>query len=183
MPDLPTQEIRLPELHLPEINREDIVRTLSGMHMPDVDLSKVERPRIDLSSIDLGKAVAGAAAAVHIGRRAGRPRWPFALGAIIVVGLAGWAIMSSQTLRSRLASGASAVRERLASMAPTGDDQLEIDGDPIAFDAAETAPIEPGPYADASTSAGSEPTPYPDGLGNGHGHDEISAFEETARPV
>jgi hypothetical protein len=185
MPDLPTQDIRLPEFHLPEIKREDIVRSLSGIHMPEVDLSKVERPKIDLSSIDLGKAVAGAAAAAHIGRQQRRSRWPFALGAVIVVGLAGWAIMSSQTLRSRLSSGASAVRERLSAMAPS-DDRLDIDrDDTIAFDAAETAPIEPGPYADASTGDGMAGTSYPDGLGNGngHGHDEIPAFEESARPV
>lgn len=189
MPDLPVQEVRLPELHLPEIKREDIVRSLSGIHMPDVDLSKIERPRIDLpridlSSIDLGKVVAGATAAVHIGRRARRPRWPFALGALIVVGLTGWAILSNQAVRARLASGVNALRERISAVGSGADDRLEIDQeDAIAFDAAETAPIETAPYSEGSLGDSAEPTPYPDGLGNGHSGDEIPAFEESGRPA
>ena len=38
MPELPVKETRLPELHLPEISRKDIMRSLSEMRMPDVDL-------------------------------------------------------------------------------------------------------------------------------------------------
>ncbi len=55
--------------------RDDIVRSLSEMHLPDTDLSKIQRPkiempdavtkfewpRVDLSSIDVPKALAGAA--------------------------------------------------------------------------------------------------------------------------
>ena len=43
------------------------------------------------------------------------------------------------------------------------DDMLEIDvDDPVAFTAAETAPIDPLPYADGTTA---DVTGYPDGLG------------------
>lgn len=191
MPELPVKEIRLSELHLPEINRDEIVKSLSEMHLPDVDVTKLERPRIelpdaisrfewpriDLSSVDLGKAIAGAAAAVHIGSRARRPRWPLAVGGLIVAGFATWAILTNETVRGRLASGASAVRERLASMRADADDGLDIDVDgPIAFNAAETAPMEVPPYIDGSTDAAG--TDYPEGLGIDRDNG-IPAFEEA----
>ena len=188
MPELPVKDVRLSELHLPELKRDDIMRALSEIPRPDIDLSKVERPRIDLPdsvsnlgpkvdrwSSDVGKAVAGAAAAIHIGRRAKRPRWPLAAGGLIVAGLATWAILTNEGVRARLAAAAHAVRERLAAM--RSDDGLDIDNDDaIAFDAAETQPIEPAPYSDTTTV---DATDYPKGLGSNNG-DGIPAFEESA---
>ncbi len=183
MPELPVKEVRLSELHLPELKREDIMRALSEIKRPDVDLTKLERPKIQLPdkvskfewpSVDIGKAMAGAAAAAHIGRRARRPRWPMAVGGLIVAGLAAWAILTNETVRARLASAANVVRERIATMRSTDDDRLEIDSDPIAFDAAQTAPIDPPPYSETTVDA----TGYPEGLGSNNG-DGIPAFEES----
>jgi hypothetical protein len=39
MPEFTVKEVRLPELHLPEIKRDDMVRSLSGVRLPDVDYS------------------------------------------------------------------------------------------------------------------------------------------------
>lgn len=181
MPQLTVKESRLPELHLPEISRDDIVRTLSerlpDIDMPNVDLSKVERPKFEMPDVDLGKALASAAAATGIGRRS-RSRWPFAIGGLIVAGVAAAAILSNETVRSRIASGLDALRERIASMRSSGYDELDIDRDePVAFDAAETAPItETTPYAEGATDT----APYPSGLGS-NGHEEgIPAFEESS---
>ena len=56
------------------------------------------------------------------------------------------------------------------------NDLLDIDrDDPIAFDAAETAPIESAPYGDDTTT---EATGYPDGLGNDRDNG-TPAFEEA----
>ena len=184
MPELPVKESRLSELHLPEIKRDDIVRSLSEIRLPDVDLTKIERPKIDLPDSvtkfewsDVGKAVAGAAAAANLGRRASRPRWPLAVGGLIVAGLAAWAILTNEALRARISSGASAIRERISAMRSTDADWLDMDRDePIAFDAAETKPIEAPAYADSSTV---DATDYPEGLGSNNG-DAIPAFEETA---
>ena len=190
MPELPVKDVRLSDLHLPEVKRDEIMRALSEIRRPDVDLSKLERPKIDLpdsiakfdwprfdlSTKDVGKAVAGAAAAAHIGRRSRRPRWPLAAGGLIVAGLATWAILTNETVRSRLAAAATGVRERLAAMRADDPDELDIDRDPIAFDAAQTQPIEPAPYAD---TASVDVTGYPEGLGSNNG-DGIPAFEETA---
>jgi hypothetical protein len=169
MPELPVKETRMPELHLPEISRKDIMRTLSEMRMPDVDLPEV----------DLGKAVAGAAAAAHLGRRSPR-RWPFAVGGLIVVGVATAAMLSNETIRAKISSGLDALRERFNAMRSSGYDELDIDrDDAVAFDSAQTAPIaDVTPYSEGS--ALDTTADYPSGLGsNGH-EDGIPAFEESA---
>lgn len=90
MPDFTVKEVRRPELHLPEIKREEIVRALSGIHVPEVDLAKVEPRRrlrnVDIRAIssrlrglagpDAGKVVAAAIAAGRLARPAPRKsRW------------------------------------------------------------------------------------------------------------
>lgn len=192
MPDLPVKESPMSAIHLPEMNRDDIVRTLTEMRLPETDLSRIQRPkvdlpdavtklewpRIDLGSIDVPKALAGAAAAVNIGRRAGRPRWPVALGAVIAVGAVA-VVLSNEGVRARLARIASGLRERLMTMRDTSEEHLEIDvDDPIAFESAETAAIEPPPFTETTSF---EATGYPEGLGADNG-DRMPAFEETGRP-
>ena len=177
MPELPVKEARMSELHLPEISRSDIMRSLSEIRMPDVDLPKVERPKFDLP--DIGKAVAGAAAAAGIGRRS-RSRWPFAVGGLILAGLATAAILSNESIRARIAAGFEAVRERVSAMRSTDYDRLDIGQDePIAFDATPTAAItETSPYSEGSPADAT--ADYPSGLGsNGH-EDGIPAFEEPS---
>jgi hypothetical protein len=87
MPEFTVKEVRLPELHLPEIKRDDIVRSLSGVRLPDVDLAKarpvrVKMPPIAVSSSDLGRLVAAGVGIARLARptpRRGRmPRLPFA---------------------------------------------------------------------------------------------------------
>ena len=90
MPEFTVKEVRLPELHMPEIKRDQIVRALSGVHIPDVDLAKVE-PRRGLagfditalpwrrrgfSRVDAGNVIAAAITAARLVRPAApRPRW------------------------------------------------------------------------------------------------------------
>ncbi|MGZ8437841.1 MAG: hypothetical protein ACXWXR_04795 [Candidatus Limnocylindrales bacterium] len=84
MPEFTVKEVRLPELHLPEIKRDEIVRTLSGIHVPEIDLTKAERrPKLGgfdlkampwrrqgLSGIDAGRLVAAVITAARIVRPA-----------------------------------------------------------------------------------------------------------------
>jgi hypothetical protein len=131
-------------------------------------VSSFEWPRIELPSIDVGKAVTGAAAAAHIGRRPNRARWPLAVGGLIVAGLGAWAILRDVSFRARLTSGAHSIRERVAVMRSGRRDGLEIERDhPIAFPAAETAPIEVSPTTDGAVTAA---TDYPTGLGSNNGN-------------
>ena len=103
MPELPVKEVRQSELHLPEIKREEIVRALSEIRMPDIDLPRIERPTIDVSGRSVGRAMTALAVALRLAPRARRPRWPLAVGALIVAGVATAAILSNATVRARLA--------------------------------------------------------------------------------
>jgi hypothetical protein len=83
MPEFTVKEVRLPELHLPEIKRDEIVRTLSGVRLPDVDLAKARRasmkvPAVAVSRDDIGRIVAGAAAIARL-TRPGRARSPWVM--------------------------------------------------------------------------------------------------------
>jgi len=79
MPEFTVKEVRLPELHLPEIKRDEIVRSLSGVRLPEVDLARARRatikvPAVSVSSSDLGRLLAAAAALARFVRPApGRP--------------------------------------------------------------------------------------------------------------
>src|SRR5258705_13030105 len=118
MPDLPVKDAPLSALHLPEFKRDDIVRSLSEIRLPEADLSKIQVPSLDLPDavtrfewprIDVPKALAGVAAAVNIGRRAPRPRWPLAVGGLIVAGTIA-AVLSNEGVRTRLANAINGLR-------------------------------------------------------------------------
>jgi hypothetical protein len=88
MPEFTVKEVRLPELHLPEIKRDEIVRSLAGVRLPE-DLARVRPGRIKVPSIavrtsDLGRLVAAglglARLAQPVPRRSRMPRLPFARG-------------------------------------------------------------------------------------------------------
>jgi hypothetical protein len=79
MPEFTTKEVRLPELHLPEIKRDEIVRALSGIRLPEVDLAKARRtsikvPAVTVTSSDVGKVLAAGAALARFVRPAPKPR-------------------------------------------------------------------------------------------------------------
>ena len=93
MPEFTVKEVRMPELHLPEVKRDEIVRALSGIHLPEVERAMAEPRRrmrnVDLralpwrqgrmAGVDAGKLIAAAIAAGRIARPAPkRARWsPF----------------------------------------------------------------------------------------------------------
>ena len=179
MPELPVQEVRLSELHLPEIKRDEIVRSLSEVRVPTLDLAAIERPRIalpilirrfDWRSIDLGGALAGAAAIARLGRPlARRSRWPYvACGAVIVVGVASAVILARPPVRERAGRAIRDLRARIDErMGP--DDGLEIDDDAVPsieavetlveeFEATSPSPVAGEVAATADAEAESSPT-------------------------
>ena len=143
-------------------------------------VSTFEWPTIDLASIDVGKAMAEAAAAAHVGRRSHRPRWPLVVGGLVVTGLTGLVLLRNDALRARLARGASMIRERISAVRVNTAEDLEIDrGDPIAFPAAQTAPSQSSPFRDNPTI---DPAEYPAGLGSTTG-DGLPDLEEAVIPA
>lgn len=159
---------RLPNIDVPDLDRPEL-------RLPDA-LAKVDLPAVDLPQIDLRGALSDAAAAVHLGGRRRRPRWPFAIGGLIVAGVAGWTIMQNQQVRTSLRDMANSIRERISAMRSTAFDLSTIDdADPIAFPAAETKPIAPDPWTDGENV---DTPDYPDGLGSNNG-DGMPIKEES----
>jgi hypothetical protein len=148
MPSL-TKDFRLPEVHLPEFDRQ-------SFEMPDVDRPRIDLSGIEMPTVDVGKAITGAATAVGLVKPR-RSRWPFVLGAGIVVAVAGLTAMNSTAVRERLGRARTWIDERLTAMR-TRDEAR----DPVAFTAAETRPIERLPDAGAF---GVPMDDYPEGLG------------------
>lgn len=157
MPELPTMEGRLPELRLPEISRDEIVRSLSEIRRPEIDLNAIEWPKVDLSRIevtrdDVDKAILGVAAAARLVRPAVRSRrLPLLLGFLAVSALATFAILSRPVVRDRLAMAARDAQRRIDE-ARSGPAVLEIEED-IAFESATpdavAIPIEPDAFPEA----------------------------------
>jgi hypothetical protein len=168
MPELLVKEGRLPELRLPEISRDEIMRTISEVRRPDMDLSQIEWPKVDLSQIewpkvdfshiewtreDLDRAILGLTAAARLVRPAVRSRrLPLSLGFLAVAGLATFAILSRPTVRERLARTAREARRR-AQEARGGPEILQVEADvPFEHEGATAIaiPIEPDAFTDAA---------------------------------
>lgn len=173
MPTIRREDVRLPELHLPEMSRDDIARAiadagrdidLARFDPRRIDLSKVE---IDLSKVDLPRAVADAAEATGFVKVRRIGRLPMVVGAAVVIGLVGFALLTRDEVRSRLDALMARGRERFDAW--RGGAGMDEDDDPIAFDAAETAGVQPSPYAGAvahETTPFDGPSDLPEDLGS-----------------
>lgn len=184
MPEFTVKEVRLPELHLPEIKRDEIVRSLSGIHLPEVDLAKARRagikvPPVTLTSSDVGRLIAAVARFVRpapsrgrwltglVGRRLPSPiarivqprpsrsRWPIVFGAMIVAAFGAWMLLRRPVVRRRVEEAGRRARER--------------------FDELRSRGVRPAVVSDEPASG-----EYPDGLGSSAADaDGIPAFEES----
>ena len=185
MPELHLKDLRFPELRMPEMTRDDIAKALGEARKELGDVRKElgeMRHDIDLSKIDVPKAVSDAATSV--GQTVGlvkrpRSRLPFIAGALVTIGLVGWAVRSSPSLKSRIQDVVQFGRERMDAMRAS-DDGMSSDGmEPRAFDAAVTIPVERSAYADdlASNSPFDGPTDLPKGLGTNGAHGAADGTE------
>lgn len=185
MPELRLKEVRLPELHLPEMSREDIARAIGDarrdvdlarldprrIELPDrsdIDLPKFDLTRIDLSKVDVPKAIATATQAAGLIRMSRRPRLPFVLGGVVVIGLIGFAIATSPAVRPRLEDAAHRARQRLDAWragrsedavmdAPDVESPVAIPIEPTAF--MDPAPVDPSTVADPIATDAPESAP------------------------
>lgn len=217
MPEFTVNEVHLPELHLPEIKREEIVRSLSGVRLPEVDLARarnasIKLPAVSVSSADVGRLVAAAAAIARIvrpkpsrtswlvgafGRRSRSPlarivlprprrsRWPFAVGGILIVALATWAVLRRPAVRTRLAAAARDARERFDELR-NGRGNIAMDvHEPVAPTAPEMRASETEGLLTAIDDDGSPPaeSEHPGELGAVATDTAATpAFEESGTP-
>jgi hypothetical protein len=201
MPEFTLKEVRLPELHLPEIKRDEIVRSLSGVRIPEVDLAKARRasikiPAVNVTSSDVGKVLAVGAALARfvrpapaprawlpgpLGRRTRSPivrivqprrrrsRWPLAIGAIVVVALAAWALLRRPGVRERMEAVARDTRVRIDELRNGGPTDLE--------------PHEPMALTTAADNASLDESAFASEAGETDGGSMAPAFEETGTPA
>ena len=132
----------------------------SPLKMPEVELPRIELsdlPKFDLSEIpkvDVGKALADAAASAGLATRR-RARWPYVLGAGIVVVATGWAVMNWAAIRERLSATKSWIGDQLGAMP-----SLETDQDTLTPTL--TSPTSPFDQTAKSTDFGEMGADYPD---------------------
>ncbi|MEO6206843.1 MAG: hypothetical protein ABIP77_02665 [Candidatus Limnocylindrales bacterium] len=193
MPELHLKDLRFPELRMPEMTRDDIAKALgeARKELGDVRKELVEmRNDIDLSRIDVPKGMSDAAksvgqAATSVGQTVGlvkrpRSRLPFLAGALVTMGLVGWAVRSSPSLKARIQDVVQSARDRMDAMRASDDGMSTDDMEPRAFDAAVTIPVEPSTYADDLASSNSPfdgPTDLPKGLGTNGDHGAADGTE------
>ena len=137
------KDARLPDVRLPDFERPTLA-------MPDLDGPKA----------DVGKAIVSAATAVGLVKTPRRSRWPFLLGAGLVVALAGWTVMNAAGIRERVGRAKGWIEDRVGAVPTEPVDQDSQD--PVAFTAADTQPIEKPATTVVSASTNAD---YPEGLG------------------
>ena len=167
MPDSTVKDARPAVLRLPEMGRQQIMRALSDMHMPDIDLTHIELPKaaqdqiaksrsdiakIDLpkavSEMELPKAVSGPLIAAGIVKAPKPRRWPYLLLGVVVAGIVATFIAKQAGARMRTEQAMRAARERADAIT---DDEAGATFDPLASNGMPhddiAMPIEPGAYA------------------------------------
>jgi hypothetical protein len=143
MPALTIPEIRPSDLRLPDISRDDIARTISDIDVPDA-VRNLSIPTIR--------------------RSRQRTRWPWLVG-LAIAGVASWLVLTNDAVRERLSRVMSSIRGSMPDSWTGSRDPDAFDPDePIAFDAATTAPIAPAAYSGHGNGDGAD---YPSGLGSG----------------
>lgn len=145
-----TRNDRGSERGLPKIDLGDTKIDLPklGRDLSKVDLSNVELPKVDLDKTEIAKAVTAAAVSMGLMERR-RSRWPYVIGAAVAAIAIGWIVMQREMIRSWF--------QAARNDAPWTDDTV----DPVAFTAAETAPMQ----RSATDMSGGQSDDYPDGLG------------------
>jgi hypothetical protein len=148
---LPDVDIKLPDIDLSDLK-------LSDMKMPDIDMPKVD---FGQAKSDIGQAISSAVKGTALDRRSSPTRWPLAVVGLVAAGIATWAILTNEALRNAIVDAGTSVRRWFDDMwSNTRSEPM----DPVAFDAAPTAPIHTDiPTADPLYAG---MTDYPEGLGS-----------------
>ena len=165
---------------------------LSKVDLSKIDMSKLEMPNVDVAKEfrdagkdlrDAGKHLAkNARSAAQDAGLVKRPsRLPFVIAGAVTLGLVGWALANSPSVKARLQQ---AIRQAQAKMAERRAQWGMDEAEPYAFDAAATKPVESSTYADSTIDRNSPfaepPSDLPDGLGKTNGK-RTNTSDEPAR--
>ncbi len=142
---------------------QDRVQSLAGNHLPEASF---QWPKVDLGSVDVSRSLADAATAMHLGHRSRRSRRPLAIVAVLGAATAGWLLWSQEAVRSQVQRWVRSASSRLANMrSGQARSTMTEQESPVAFTAADTAPIVADVYLDRAL----DPSEYPVGLGAHNG--------------
>jgi hypothetical protein len=119
---------------------------------PPPERSAVGLPEFELPKVDVAKVVTDAAVAVGLAKRS--RRWPFAVGALVVLTAAGLVAANATAIRGALGEARRWVAQRVSPMG--------TDDDPAAITAAEAMSTQPEAF---DPVPGSTPADYPKRVG------------------
>lgn len=161
------------------------------MDMSKVDLSKFEMPNVDVAKEfrdarndlrDAGKHMAKNArsAAQDAGLVKRTSRLPFVIAGAVTLGLVGWALANSPSIKARIRLAAQQMQDKMAERRVAW---AEDEAEPHAFDAAVPVPVQPSVYADATSDKNSPfaepPSDTPEGFGKTNGSHSIESDQPT----
>ena len=203
-------ELKLPEMSRDDIAkalgearkelgevRKDLNEFRKELEMPKVDVSKIDPSKFELPNIDYAKELRDARndlrdagkqmskktrkAAEDAGLVQRPSRLPFVIAGAVTLGLVGWALANSPSIKARLRLAAQQLQDKMAERRAAWD---EDEAEPHAFDAAVGVPVQPSAYSDATSDRNSPfaepPSDLPDKLGKTNGSSTIES-DEPAR--
>jgi hypothetical protein len=203
-------ELKLPEMSRDDIAkalgearkelgevRKDLNEFRKEIEVPKVDVSKIDPSKFEMPNIDYAKELRDARndlldagkqmskktrkAAQDAGLVKGPSRLPFVIAGAVTLGLVGWALANSPSIKARLRLAAQQIQDKMAERRAAWD---EDEAEPHAFDAAVAVPVQPSAFSDATSDRNSPfaepPSDLPDGLGKTNGSNTIES-DEPAR--
>lgn len=188
--------------------RKDLNDFRKDFDAPRMDMSRIDPSKFEMPSVDLAKEIRDASndlrdAGKHLSKNARkaaqdagknarsaaqdaglvkRPsRIPFILAGAVTLGLVGWALANSPSIKARIRLAAQQMQDKMAERRAAWD---EDEAEPHAFDAAVGVPVEPSAYSDATSEKNSPfaepPSDLPEGLGKTNGK-RTSTSDEPSR--
>ena len=182
--------------------RKDLNDFRRDFEAPQIDLSKVDFSKIDMSkfempNVDMAKEVRDAGkdlrdAGKHLAKNARsaaqdaglvkRPsRLPFVIAGAVTLGLVGWALANSPSIKARIRQAIQQAQDKMAERRAAWD---EDEAEPHAFDASVAVPVQPSAYADSTIDRNSPfaepPSDVPEGMGKTNGK-RTTTTDEPAR--
>ena len=203
-------ELKLPEMSRDDIAkalgetrkelgqvRKDLNEFRRELEVPRIDLSKVDPAKFEMPDVDVAKEIREAgkdlrdagkqlaknarSAAQDAGIVKRPSRLPFVIAGAVTLGLVGWALANSPSIKARIRQAIQQAQDKMAERRAAWD---EDEAEPHAFDASVAVPVQPSAYADSTSDKNSPfaepPSDLPEGVGKTNGK-RTTTSDEPAR--
>jgi len=203
-------ELRLPEMSRDDIAkalgetrkelgevRKDLSQFRRELEVPRIDLTKVDPSKFEMPDVDVAKEIREAgkdlrdagkqlaknarSAAQDAGIVRRPSRLPFVIAGAVTLGLVGWALANSPSVKARIRQAFQQAQDKMAERRAAWD---EDEAEPHAFDTSVAVPVQPSDYADSTSDRNSPfaepPSDVPEGMGKTNGK-RTTTSDEPAR--